>query len=87
MIEALQMKYGSAVAITASTGIAACNINGCTLHSFSGIGIGKGRVENLIENMKLRNKRAVDRWTSTQVLIIDEGKSLYINGFFILFLF
>lgn len=32
IIDALGTRYGSQLAVTASTGIAACNINGCTLH-------------------------------------------------------
>jgi hypothetical protein len=32
IIEKLGERYGSQLAVTASTGIAACNINGCTLH-------------------------------------------------------
>lgn len=32
IIEKLKSVHGSRVAVTASTGIAACNINGCTLH-------------------------------------------------------
>ncbi|KAI8977026.1 hypothetical protein BDF20DRAFT_539716 [Mycotypha africana] len=34
IIDTLKGKYGSKVAVTASTGIAACNINGCTLHRY-----------------------------------------------------
>lgn len=32
IIDKLRTKYGNGLAVTASTGIAACNINGCTLH-------------------------------------------------------
>lgn len=32
IIEKLKSIYGTGVAVTASTGIAACNISGCTLH-------------------------------------------------------
>lgn len=32
MISALKNRFGEGVAVTASTGIAACNISGCTLH-------------------------------------------------------
>lgn len=35
------------IAVTASTGIAAINIGGCTLHSWSGINLGKGPVNRL----------------------------------------
>lgn len=36
------------LAVTASTGIAAVNIGGCTLHSWAGIGLGKEPVEQLL---------------------------------------
>ena len=57
---------------TASTGIAACNIGGVTLHSFAGFGLGTGTVEQLVKYIK-RNKKTVQKWTRTKVLIIDES--------------
>jgi len=59
------------VAMTASTGLAACNIGGVTLHSFSGIGLGKESVDELIKKIK-RNQKAKHRWMRTKVLIVDE---------------
>ena len=43
MVQELKEKLGNngQVAVTASTGRAAFNIGGCTLHSFAGIGLGK----------------------------------------------
>jgi ATP-dependent DNA helicase PIF1 len=66
-------KAGSdAVAITASTGIAACNIGGVTLHSFAGIGLGIESAQVLTDKIK-KNKKATTRWMRTRVLIIDES--------------
>lgn len=59
------------VAVTASTGLAACNIGGVTLHSFGGIGLGKEDVPTLVRKIK-RNVKAKNRWLKTKVLIIDE---------------
>ncbi|KAL7327386.1 DNA helicase [Mucor circinelloides] len=71
IIAKLRSTYGSALAVTASTGIAACNINGCTLHSFGGIGLGTEKVEELAAKVEF-NRKARDRWRETKVLIIDE---------------
>ena len=57
--------------MTASTGLAACNVGGVTLHSFSGIGLGKETVPELIKKIK-RNQKAKHRWMRTKVLIVDE---------------
>ncbi|ELR05216.1 hypothetical protein GMDG_01654 [Pseudogymnoascus destructans 20631-21] len=59
------------VAVTASTGLAACNIGGVTLHSFGGIGLGKESVPDLVKKI-MRNQKAKNRWLRTKVLVIDE---------------
>jgi ATP-dependent DNA helicase PIF1 len=59
------------VAVTASTGLAACNIGGVTLHSFGGIGLGKESVPELVKKIS-RTAKAKNRWIRTKVLIIDE---------------
>ncbi len=59
------------VAVTASTGLAACNVGGVTLHSFAGIGLGKEAVPELVRKIK-RNPKAKNRWIRTKILIIDE---------------
>jgi ATP-dependent DNA helicase PIF1 len=59
------------IAVTASTGLAACNIGGMTLHSFSGIGLGKEDVNTLVKKIR-RNPKAKNRWLRTKTLIMDE---------------
>lgn len=75
IIKNLRKKYVTspdAVAITASTGIAACNIGGVTLHSFGGVGLALEKPDVLIGKLR-KNKKASARWQRTKVLIIDEG--------------
>jgi len=74
IIAELQKKYARTperLAVTASTGLAACNIGGSTLHSFAGIGLGKEDVQTLIKKVR-RNAKAKNRWLKTKTLIIDE---------------
>ena len=59
------------VAVTASTGLAACNVGGVTLHSFAGIGLGKEDVPELVRKIK-KNQKAKHRWMRTKVLVVDE---------------
>lgn len=70
IIEALRAK-GRKIAVTASTGIAAINIGGCTLHAFVGAGLATDPVEKIITRLA-KNRRTKDRWTQTKVLVIDE---------------
>ena len=67
----LYKKEPDRIAVTASTGLAACNIEGMTLHSFAGIGLGKDPAPELIKRIK-RNGALKQRWMRTKVLIIDE---------------
>jgi len=71
--------------MTAPTGVAACNISGLTIHSWSGLGlihhfinlisnelslgIGKEPVEQLLGRISNVAKK---RWIETEILIIDE---------------
>lgn len=69
-----QYKGEDAVAVTASTGLAACNISGVTIHNFAGIGIGVDPVDKLVGRIVgSQNKQAASRWRRCKVLVIDEG--------------
>lgn len=56
---------------TASTGLAAVNIGGTTLHSFAGIGLAQESAQVLAETICAR-KTIYDRWTACRALVIDE---------------
>jgi ATP-dependent DNA helicase PIF1 len=74
IIKILTKKYGNEkkIAKTASTGLAASNINGITLHSFSSIGVNKG-FDKIIEELYYeQNEYRLNRWLYTKILIIDE---------------
>jgi ATP-dependent exoDNAse (exonuclease V) alpha subunit len=67
-----------AVAITASTGIAATHMNGMTIHAWSGIGV-KEHLE-LKDLQFLKTKKYLkDKIEQVQVLIIDEISMLHKN--------
>ena len=65
--------------LTSAIGVAACNIGGTTLHKFAGFGIGDLPVRELIAKIK-KNRQAAQRWRTTRVLIIDEGKHRITNN-------
>ncbi|KAK8850592.1 hypothetical protein IAR55_004511 [Kwoniella newhampshirensis] len=74
IIKNLRRKFATApdaVAVTASTGIAACNIGGVTLHSFGGVGLAIDKPDILLGKLR-KNRKAAARWQRTKVLIIDE---------------
>lgn len=58
------------IAVTASTGLAALNVGGVTLHSFAGVQIIE---DNLVEMIKrARRRKSYANWIDTDILIIDE---------------
>lgn len=63
--------YGEAFGLTASTGLAACNIGGMTLHGYLSIGIGNQSVEAMAKKI-IKNTRSDYKWNTMKVLIIDE---------------
>lgn len=76
MIKVLKDVYGhEQVAVTASTGLAACNIGGVTLHSFAGVGLGGGEVTKLYRKVR-RSRKHVKRWETVSALVIDEVSML-----------
>ncbi|GAM18328.1 hypothetical protein SAMD00019534_015030 [Acytostelium subglobosum LB1] len=58
--------------ITATTGIAALNIQGTTIHSFAGIRFSNAPFEELLSSAYSRKKN----WKEAQVLIVDEVSML-----------
>jgi ATP-dependent DNA helicase PIF1 len=57
--------------VTASSGLAALNIDGQTIHRFSGVGTAEGPVQYVVD-MACRNERVKERWCECNLLIIDE---------------
>jgi ATP-dependent DNA helicase PIF1 len=61
------------IQVTALTGCAAVLLN-CkakTLHSWAGIGLGNGTIEQLVNKIK-KNKYAKALWKGTDILVVDE---------------
>jgi ATP-dependent DNA helicase PIF1 len=76
--EIIRVRGGSAsrtLGVTASTGIAAVNIGGATLHSWAGIGLGQEPVKNYVGKFFGQKKfsNVLERWQQVQTLIIDES--------------
>ena len=77
----LEEKFSvSSVGRTATTGLAAMQINGQTIHSWAGIGIGRGSRYQLLQNV-LANPAATRRWKVCRALIIDEISMLEMGAF------
>jgi ATP-dependent DNA helicase PIF1 len=59
------------IAFTAPTGVAACNIGGVTIHSWSGVGIASEPLTKLVSKVRGSGKAKM-RWRRTEILVIDE---------------
>jgi len=64
-------KNGAKIGITGMTGVAAVLIGGVTLHSFLGISLGQGTIEQLIYKVS-KNGKLLRKLKRLQILIIDE---------------
>ena len=74
-IEHVRRQLGSdkKIGVTALTGCAAILLGhgSKTLHSWAGIGLGKGTIGEIIKGIR-SNRRAASNWMTTDLLIIDE---------------
>src|SRR5215475_14143614 len=68
-------KEGVAVSVTASTGIAAAQLGGITLHAWSGIGP-KSQLTRADLDAIAKNRRVTERVKKARTLIIDEVSML-----------
>jgi ATP-dependent DNA helicase PIF1 len=69
-------EQGNAVKVTASTGAAACLVNGQTLHSLLGLGLAQESAELLISRAR-RNRKIVKTWRGIDTLVIDEVSMIH----------
>lgn len=59
------------IIVTATTGVAACNVGGVTIHSFAGVGAGNASAAEIAKRV-MGNEYTKGRWREVDVLIIDE---------------
>ena len=72
LLKHLVKKYPS-LAITASTGIAALNVGGQTLHSFAGLGMSPKDANSVLKRLRqMRGNTTIDTIKGLQYLAIDE---------------
>ncbi|CUA74311.1 hypothetical protein RSOLAG22IIIB_11134 [Rhizoctonia solani] len=71
IIKTLSDRRTEGVVVTASTGIAAVNIQGQTLHAFAGVGLGNQKRSALISRA-WKSPGVPQRWREARILIIDE---------------
>jgi ATP-dependent DNA helicase PIF1 len=72
----LQLSHSDKIQICALTGCAtillqAENEKASTIHSWSGVGIGKGEWKDILKKIK-KNREIKNRWLETSILVIDE---------------
>lgn len=66
------------VSVTASTGMAASNIGGMTIHSWGALTPGQTDIDKQVKCIRTC-RPALKRWKETRVLIIDEGEHFTIR--------
>jgi ATP-dependent DNA helicase PIF1 len=76
------IEHGKNIKVCALTGCASIllNCNAKTLHSWAGIGLGNGTIEELVLKIK-KNKFTRAMWMSTDILVVDEISMLSLKLF------
>lgn len=77
VVETLATRYRKdEVAVTATTGLAAFNVEGMTVHRWGGLGLARGTPDQIAKNITNNRKDALLRWKRCKVLVIDEVSML-----------
>ena len=76
IIKELKILNDVGVGVTASTGLAAHNIHGVSLHSLAGVGLGNNTVDQMVGFCK-RNRQVFTRWKNLKILVIDEVSMIH----------
>lgn len=71
LLRQLKDYFKNDIFLTASTGIAAINIGGMTVHSFAKLGLGKDTVQKIVEKI-LKDPKTLTRIINCKILAIDE---------------
>lgn len=71
-LDRLRDAYPYNLSITASTGIAALNVGGLTIHSWAGLGMGTGTAKSIAYRLMEKKGKAYDKIMSARRLAIDE---------------
>lgn len=80
ILNKLKEKFKKKLTITSTTGIAAVNVKGQTLHSWAGVGLCKNPVHKTIEKIKTRPS-TLKQILNCKILAIDEISMLNIETF------
>lgn len=80
----LKSIYKDELALTSTTGVSAININGQTIHSWSGIGLANKSIEETVKNIKrksslYRNLICCDKLAIDEISMLDNRTFDYVN--------
>lgn len=71
-------RKGMKIALTSTTGVSAINIEGVTIHSWSGLGYGDKSAQEIIRKMRGAYKfTMIERLRSNAIIVIDEVSMLH----------
>ena len=80
ILNKLKELFGKKLTITSTTGIAAVNVKGQTLHSWAGVGLCRNTIENTVEKIKNRPTQ-FRQICNCKILAVDEISMLSVETF------
>jgi ATP-dependent DNA helicase PIF1 len=71
-LDLLRKEWGTRLSVAATTGIAALNVGGLTIHSWAGLGLGTDTARHIAHRLMEQKGKAYDKIISARRLAIDE---------------